>query len=197
MLDTSAGANQLAEPGWYFNQDIPESEWMAQSSPCSDTVTPGDSPEFELCGEPDPEGIRLYWGIDNPTETRGFRLRRGAQAVINQGDIRATTGTRTTLAPSRKETLDRGHNPGADILLPGASARRIGAGYRRINHRIGNRHLNPHPNRHRRPPPCPQPYLPPSPRRRQPLPRLPDPTRLPPPPPTPVPGLVPATGDRT
>lgn len=48
MLDTSAGANQLAEPGWYFNQDIPESEWMAQSPPCSDTVTPGDPPEFEL-----------------------------------------------------------------------------------------------------------------------------------------------------
>ena len=111
MLDTSAGANQLAEPGWYVNQDIPESEWMAQSPPCSDIVTPGDPPEFELCGEPDPEGIGLYLGIDHPTETRGKRLRRGPSCDQLSGH-RSHHWRQDYTGPIAKDTIDLDTTPG-------------------------------------------------------------------------------------
>ena len=65
LLVTPAWANQLVdrEQSRYVNQDLLE---------------------FTLMGEPHPEGIRLYWDIDNPPETHGYRVLRGRLQGIAQ-----------------------------------------------------------------------------------------------------------------
>ena len=102
---------------------------MAQSPPCSDIVTPGDPPEFELCGEPDPEGIRLYWGIDHPTETRGKRLRRGPSCDQLSGH-RSHHWRPDYTGPIAKNTIDLDTTPGQtycyQVHLLDASERVIG-----------------------------------------------------------------------